>query len=186
MKRLFIAVKLTPQEKMLETYSAIRQELSYNKIRWVEPDKFHLTLKFLGHTTVESIPIVIDIIDSVVSTESSFNIDIKNTGIFGSSYDPRIIWFGIEKNNQLVNLTKTLIDELDLAGFKKDRQNFVPHISIGRIKKLADKKLFNEQISNYRDVFLQTSIINRLILYESILTKDGPVYKEIHSVLLKL
>ena len=185
MKRLFIAIKIDPENPMLNTYMSIRKEFRSEKIRWIEPDKFHLTLKFLGDTYVDSIPIVIDVIESVFSTQSSFSIDIKNTGIFGSRYDPRVLWFGIEKCSELVRLTTDLIEELDLAGFKKDRQNFVPHLTIGRIKQIRDKKWFNEKLLKYREVFMQTTKVDKVILYQSILTKEGPIYKEINTTLLK-
>ena len=185
MKRLFVAIKIEPKNSMSETYMSIRETYRNEKIRWIEPDKFHLTLKFLGDTYVDSIPIVIDVIESVFSTQSSFNIDIANTGIFGSRYDPRVIWFGIQNSANLVGLAGDLVEELDLAGFKKDRQNFVPHLTIGRIKQIRDKKWFNEQLLKYREVFMQTTKVDKIILYESILTKQGPIYKEINTTMLK-
>jgi len=39
-----------------------------------------------------------------------------------------------------------IINNLDIAGFSKDRQNFVPHFTIGRIRKILNKQLLNIEI----------------------------------------
>jgi len=181
MKRLFIAIKIIPDENMLKQYYSLREALSDNKIVWVEPDKFHLTLKFLGDTSQDSINIVNNIIIDTLESKRSFDIEFKNTGIFGSKYDPRVIWFGISENHEFLKLGNDLLNNLHDGGFKRDRQNFVPHLTIGRIKRIEDKMFFNRMISNFRNVYLQRFTINKVILYESILRKEGPVYKVVSS-----
>ncbi len=181
MKRLFIAIKIIPEGNTLEKYHELRQALNYNKIRWVEPDKLHVTIKFLGDTYEDRIPIVSSVIRSTIKASGSFNIELKNVGIFGSRYRPRVIWFGISDNEMLSTIANDLIINLDIEGFKNDRQNFVPHLTVGRIKHIEDKVLFNNEIKKFHDLFFQESFVERLILYESILTSKGPVYNEIES-----
>ncbi len=180
MKRLFIAIKLVPNASILSVYNSLRKELSYNKIRWVEPTNFHLTLKFIGETHENKIPYIIDIIKNTIDSYGKIKLDINKIGIFGSSYKPRIIWFGIAENKKIDNLANDMINNLDAAGFVKDTQNFVPHFTIGRITNIIDKKTFNHSIEKQRSVIFQKTEVKNIVLYESILSGKKTRYNEIY------
>ncbi|MBC8320045.1 MAG: RNA 2',3'-cyclic phosphodiesterase [Bacteroidetes bacterium] len=185
MKRLFVAIKIIPDENSLRVYHSLKQALIFDKIRWVDPDNFHITLKFFGNTTEERIPDISNVVQNTVELFKPLNIELKNAGIFGSSYKPRVIWFGIAENKQLTELGINLLNNLNDAGFPKDRQNFVPHLTIGRITKITDKQLFMKEIEKVKNVFFQKSKIDKVILFESILSTHGPTYKVINSFPLK-
>ena len=74
------------------------------------------------------------------------------------------------------SLGLTILKSLDEAGFPQDRQNFVPHLTIGRIKQLTDKAKFQEEVGRFKDVFFQELEVDEIILFESILRPDGPQY----------
>ena len=181
MKRLFLAIKLIPDENLLKTYHSLQQSFRYDRIRWVDLVNFHITLKFFGNTSEEKIPIISEVVKNVLKSYGSLNLELENCGVFGSKYKPRVIWFGIANNNQLKNLGIELLNDLHDAGFVKDRQNFAPHITVGRITKIVDKRLFNEKMSKVKYVFLQQIIFDKIILFESILSSGGPQYNVINS-----
>lgn len=185
MKRLFIAIKVIPEQSTINVYKSLRKSLYAQNIRWVDPDNFHITLKFLGDTYVEDIPIVNNLIGNIVADKRSFDIELANTGIFGSRYKPRLIWFGCSNCQQLNVLADDLFCNLDDIGFSRDRQNFIPHLTIGRISLIRDKNLLNEQIAKYKNVEFQKVKIDKLHLLESNLNKDGPNYKIINTYKLK-
>jgi 2'-5' RNA ligase len=176
MKRLFVAVKIAPGENFLKTYYSLKKDLKNEKIKWVEPQNMHITLKFLGETHHDKIPLIENVLKRVAINNSSFGFSVENTGVFGSRYNPRVLWFGINNNKQLKNLGEEIIDALDAAGFKRDRQNFVPHLTVGRIKFLESKKYFQRVVDGYKNVFFQNVEVNKFYLYESILKSTGPVY----------
>ncbi|MAE09040.1 MAG: RNA 2',3'-cyclic phosphodiesterase [Bacteroidetes bacterium] len=181
MKRLFIAVKLIPDDNLLKIYYSLKKALQYDKIRWVHPDNFHITLKFLGTTPEEKISTISEVMINTLTLTKVLDIELNNVGIFGSKYKPRVIWFGINENKQMKNLGIRLLDSLHNAGFPKDRQNFIPHLTVGRITKITGKQLFNYEIEKVRNVYIQKVAIDRVILYESILTSKAPIYNELFS-----
>lgn len=185
MKRLFIAVKLIPNDNLLKIYYSLKKALQNDKIRWVPPDNFHLTLKFLGDTPEEKISTISEAMVNSLSSNKVVNIELNNVGIFGSKYKPRVIWFGINENRQLKDLGMKLLIDLHDAGFPKDRQNFVPHLTVGRITKITDKQLFNIEIDKRRNVFIQRAVVDKIILFESILTSKIPIYNELKSFTLR-
>ena len=105
MKRLFAAIKVNPSEGFLKAYYGLQTNLRNEKIKWANIDNIHITLKFFGETTEEKIPGIKDKLESIAAKHSSFSIDIKDIGIFGSSYKPRVIWFGINENKSLTKVS---------------------------------------------------------------------------------
>ncbi len=184
MKRLFVAVKIVPDENFLKSYVALRHALQLEKISWVKPDNFHLTLKFLGKTPEEKLPAIRSALQQVAEQTEAFSMKMTGTGIFGSAYKPRVLWFGVENDMAIHQLGETVLNTLDKAGFPRDRQNFVPHLTVGRINKIEHKKIFQEAIAAHRHDFLQEFPVGKIILYESMLKPSGVVYKVVMDFLL--
>ena len=181
MKRIFLAIKIPPTEKFNTLYQNLRFDLKNEKIKWVDSNNLHLTLKFFGETEEVKIEEISLFIDNIVSNTASFSFEISKLGIFGSNYQPKIIWLGINNNKALINLASTLLNNLKAIGFERDRQNFVPHLTLGRINYLTDKERFNKIIKKNNISEIQTINVNEIFLFESILRKEGPPYNVIGS-----
>jgi 2'-5' RNA ligase len=181
MKRLFVAIKIHPSREFLETYNSLKTGLKFAKITWVRPESIHITLKFFGETEERRIPDISKVLHEVAGRHKPFISELVNVGIFGSSYDPKVIWFGIEKSEPLKELGIDVLQSVEKIGWEKDRQNFVPHLTVGRIKFIPDKHLFQSVIDDHKKTRMQEFRVSEFHLYESILLKEGPVYKVIES-----
>jgi len=184
MKRLFVAVKIKPGQEFLNAYYGLKKDLAFEKVKWVNEDNFHFTLKFLGETEESIIAKIINALERVSINTKSIKLKIENLGIFGSRYNPRVIWFGIEKSSQIDEFVNKILNKLDEAGFKRDRQNFVPHITVGRIKNVNNIKHLKSTIDKYKTSLYQEETINEMYLLESVITPDGPIYKIIKEIKL--
>ena len=184
MKRLFAAIKIHPSAKYISLFNEITSSLRHERIKWVEPENMHLTLKFFGETDENQIPVIRLALEKAVTQSNPFILKIANTGIFGSRYDPRVVWFGIEQQEDLEYLVQNIFTELEKCGWEQNRQNFVPHLTIGRIKELKDKPLFQQIISKYNTVEIQEEYVSEITLYESILRREGPLYVNVFSAKL--
>lgn len=178
-KRLFAAVKIHPSDEFLKIYNQIKTSLKHERITWVKPTAMHLTIKFFGETAVSKIPAISECLRQAVREVKSFEVKIENTGMFGSRYEPRVIWFGIEDRNAMQELFMSVSGQLKKIGILPDRQNFVPHLTIARIKEIKNKQFFQSVLEQYRVHESGKEIIKELILYESILQRDGPIYKPV-------
>jgi len=184
MKRLFLAVKIHPSARYISLFNEITASLSHERIKWVEPENMHLTLKFFGETDEKQIPHIRQAVDGAVAKSKPFTMKIANAGIFGSRYDPRVVWFGIEPEEELDYLAQNIFEELEKCGHERDRQNFVPHLTIGRIKEIKDKPLFQKIIGGYNTVEIQEENVTEITLYESILRREGPLYVKVFAFTL--
>lgn len=186
MKRLFAAVKIHPSPEFLKTYNSLKTGLKFCRITWVKPESIHITLKFFGETEEKKIPEISRVLKEVAMRHQPFSCELVNAGIFGSSYSPKVIWFGIENADPLKKLGMDVIQSCDAIGWEPDRQNFVPHLTIGRIKDVPDKHLFQRMIDAHKTDWLQEFSVAGFNLYESILLREGPVYKAIESYKLSV
>ena len=184
MKRLFVAVTIKPGQEFLNAYYGLKKDLAFEKIRWVKEDNFHFTLKFLGETEELLIAKIINTLENISLNTQPIKLKIGNMGIFGSRYNPRVIWAGIENSTQIDEFVNKILNKLDEAGFKRDRQNFVPHITVGRIKNVNNKEHLKNTIDKYKTSLYQEDTINKIYLFESVLRSDGPIYKVIKKIKL--
>jgi RNA 2',3'-cyclic 3'-phosphodiesterase len=181
MKRLFTAIRIQPDKAFLDQLHSLQQQLRHERIKWVEERNIHITLKFFGETEEGKIPALIDIQQKIAEKVCPFFFSLQNLGIFGSKYDPRVVWVGIEPYKELVGLMELFREELRKAGYEPDRQNLVPHLTIGRIKEIRDKELFHRSIGEFKNISSEKIAAKDFHLYESILRREGPEYRVIKT-----
>lgn len=176
MKRIFAAVKTEPGENFIRSYGELRSRLIAEPIKWVEEHNIHITIKFFGETEENLIPAISETLGMIAQNCPVVNFKLKGIGLFGSKYQPRVVWAGVDPPGPLACLMQTTQKEMEKYGFKNDSQNIVPHLTLGRIKDLKDKQLFQKVINSYREIHSDPMKISECILYESILHREGPQY----------
>ena len=186
MKRLFIATPVITLSAEIQKISAdLRFKLRHDDIVWVKDDVRHLTLRFLGATAPQQVPAIRRALAEACAQNAPFNLEINKTGVFGSHYHPEVIWLGFDHFEPFRKLFEDLEPKLQGLGFDPNYGNFVPHITLGRIKNLHDKRKFWEYIEQaQKESFAQDLTISELHLYQSFLHKDGPEYKVIGKATL--
>ncbi|MEI6766508.1 MAG: RNA 2',3'-cyclic phosphodiesterase [Bacteroidota bacterium] len=181
MKRLFAAVKIEPDENFIRIFTALKAGLAGEAIRWSAVDNMHVTLKFFGETHDNIIPDICSALQKVKPGVHDFELRITGTGMFGSRYKPRVIWFGLEGIEPLQIMAARLNENIVPLGYPADRQNFVPHLTAGRMNSIRDKQHFQKVLDAFKVVKLQTVSVKTFHLYESVLYKSGPVYHVIET-----
>ena len=137
--------------------------------RLTSSENLHLTLKFLGEIEEEAINDVKKRLFSI--THPPFELTLKDVGVFSQKFI-KIIWVKVSG----VPL-QPLVDNCLKDIFKLENR-FMGHITIARVRSLADKKSFL-QLINATTVNKVPFMVKDVYLKESILTPDGPVYKDI-------
>lgn len=185
MKRTFLAVKIIPGDRFSDTFNEIKSALQHEKIKWVETHNMHITLKFFGDTSDSEIDTIEKIVAPIARETPSFHVKVEGTGFFGKSRQPRVLWFGINDGSRLKNVGNHVLNALEKAGFEKERNEFNPHLTLGRIKFIKDIELFREVIEDFRNEEIQESEISEIILFESILHPGGPEYNPLRKFRLE-
>ena len=137
--------------------------------RLTSSENLHLTLKFLGEIEEDAIHDVKKRLSSI--THSPFELTLKDVGVFSQKFI-KIIWVKISD----VPL-QPLVDNCLKDIFKLENR-FMGHITIARVRSLADKKSFL-QLINVITINEESFMVKDFYLKESILTPDGSIYKNI-------
>ena len=145
--RTFVSVSVPKEIVNIQSMLKSTVEPKGLKVRWVMNGKMHLTLKFLGNTTEGSIDNLNEALFNVVKSAKVINLSISGTGAFPVKGRPNVLWLGIKGDiDELKQLTVNINNSLEPLGFITEKRDFLPHVTIARIKS-NQKKIPN--ISNY-------------------------------------
>jgi len=181
--RTFIAVDLNADIK--NKIKRIIRELDNGtrSVRWVGIEGIHLTLKFLGDTTIDRAAQVGAALAEVGQNVSSFPLRIAGTGAFPPGSRPRVLWVGIDPSKDLRDLVASIEKAMIPLGFSQETRPFSPHITIGRVKDSSRLESVMSGLNTYKDRVFGQMTVQSLLFFESRLKPTGAEYsilKEIH------
>ena len=146
------------------------------KIRWLPPEYYHLTLVFLGD--VESVKISALQLALERKLESTKAVPLTISAITPFPFSrPRIAAALVEHTTELLRLQSNVTNCVRKCGITPERRRFVPHVTLGRLKPHAGKTI-DFQARN----ILLSGIADYMTLFQSELTPD----RAIHSALAEI
>ena len=134
-------------------------------------ENLHLTLKCLGEIKDATLNEIKKRLSSI--KYHPFELTLKGIGVFSQKI-VKIVWVKISTAP-----LQQLIDNC-LNDIFKPEHRFMGHVTIARVKKLKDKDKFLKLINSTK-INMITFIVREFHLKESILTKEGPIYKVINK-----
>jgi RNA 2',3'-cyclic 3'-phosphodiesterase len=184
-KRLFIGIPVTRSGELEDTVTSMRKAFTESKIRWVVTGQWHITLHFLGNVPSGLIQDISGEMKTTLQSVSSFSCRMKSIGVFKSIRQPSVVWCGLDPQPPFGNIYAKLYPVLSLVGHEKPQPRFTPHITLGRVKKIHDRRLLVTWLEKVQDTSFGTFSVDEVNLYESRLTPGGPVYRILYSVQLE-
>ncbi len=197
--RIFVAIDISSQaKKEIEKLLKVLKRKHW-KVKWEKPDKLHLTLAFLGWRKPEKLALITKICQKSATNMEPFMISFKGLGCFPDYDQPRVVWLGLKGDLQtLAKLHKQLNQNLKESGFKIDSRPFSPHITLGRLKKARakERREIGRQLKSLRIMNSPASPrrsrgrvesgtrVDRVVIYESKLSRLGAEYKRLKEVKL--
>lgn len=173
-RRLFIAIEVESTRAIQNFYLPLKKELEEYRVKWMLPEYFHITLRFLGNTPPKLIDPLNKVLEHTASRFHPFEIQLHGLGIFGGM-QPKVLWMGIKPTPELDKLYLNVNEVINNLGFKLNESKITPHITLGRINKSTSyEAVFNVQVKH--DVAFGSQIVKEICLYESILDKTGARY----------
>src|SRR4029078_8317708 len=135
--RTFIAVELSPGVKHRAGELIKKLKPTGADVNWVQPVQMHLTLKFLGEVPRDDIIPICKVAQDVAAQFEPFDLGFRGTGAFPHTDHPRTLWIGIEDGLAEIRALQKELEQklLDKLGFPKERRQFTPHLTIGRVHK---------------------------------------------------
>lgn len=188
MIRSFIAIELRDEETV-ENIGALTSRLKKNqqKLKIVEPQNLHITIKFLGDIQETLAPqiystLMTDINEKIFQGKV-FQYKLKGIGQFNKF---AVLWVKINGNIPFLQNIKDSVEDLLHENFniaRDKRTRFKPHLTIGRLKKgRINYQTFDalkKIIADNKDLNLGVFNISQLKLKKSQLTPKGPIYSDL-------
>lgn len=148
-------------------------------VRWVPPENFHVTLKFLGACDEDNVE---DIVAAMrkASRHLPIELTIGGVGAFPSSGSARVIWVGATDLEDRVQKVYNVLEKgAEKRGFPREKRRYTPHITVGR--------------SRNKPVSLPRGLLERfaeklplearyIVLFESVLKSSGAEYSVLEKV----
>jgi RNA 2',3'-cyclic 3'-phosphodiesterase len=141
--------------------------------RWVPPENFHLTLRFIGEVDGAEFH---DIDAALAGIRAPrFTVSFAGVGHFGSGGKLRSIWAGVDKQPALTHLRDKIESAVVRAGAEPNGQKFHPHVTLARSKGEPVPKLgeFLVQHSLFRS---QPFEVTHFTLFSSFLNHTAAIY----------
>ncbi len=182
--RSFVAIKvpdlITPQ------LVGLQRELQNSpiKVRWVEPQNFHLTLHFIGDVDPEKVEDIVRELKTGVKDFSPFSLNFAGVGGFPREGKLRVVWAGVGRGrNELLKLQPAVVEALKRAEVEIEGDNkFHPHLTLGRVKGKTNTRPLRVLLEEQRGFVSSDFSVSSLQLIKSQLTPSGPVYSVLEDI----
>lgn len=181
--RLFVGLDI-PQETRDRIARFVEGLRSFAPdVRFVNPETFHVTLKFIGDTNK------VDEIERVLTPIRSpeFNVSFAGAGYFPGVKNPRVFWAGIQAPPELASLAAAIDGVLTPLGFEPERGPYQPHLTLARSgsgrprptpgdKPNPKFQRLQQRLSTMPQPDFGTMTAHEFFLYESKLSPRGAQY----------
>jgi 2'-5' RNA ligase len=141
--------------------------------RWVPPQNYHLTLRFIG-----GIPghVARDVDDALLAIRArGFALTLTGMGTFAKGGVSNALWVGVERTPSLDHLRNKIETALQRCGLEPERRRFQPHVTLARLDNPAEGKVV--AFVQAHNLFRTEPIpVEHFTLFSSLLNKDHAVY----------
>lgn len=151
MPRIFTG--LAVPETMAEDLSRLCGGLM--SARWVDPEDYHLTLRFIGDVDERTANEIADLLYQV--RKRTLEVTLTGLGAFGGDR-PRELYVAVKQSQQLSELQAEHERIMRRAGLPPETRKFVPHVTLARLTRDATARQVADWIA-LRGLFLSRSFL---------------------------
>ena len=168
--RLFVGLEL-PWE--LRRRVAMLANAGIPGARWVPPENYHVTLRFIG----EAPRYLAEEIDHALAAlkAPAFTLTCAGIGTFAKGGRSQALWLGVERCEPLERLQGKIETALQRCGLEPERRRFSAHVTLARLDNGVEAKVaaFVQAHNLFRSDPIQ---VGHFTLFSSLLGKDQAVY----------
>ena len=194
--RLFVAIPLPAaiRDAVGRSADAIRSEAASvvpaSAFKWVRPENYHVTLKFLGDVGESQVAHVVDACRAAAGAVPSLTLTAGPILLHPHQGSVRLVVAELTGDVRAsVTLATRLEEALLPLGFPRERRAFWPHVTIARTRSplrlnVAERARWKEMAEASRIASAAFSV-DSIELIESDLRPGGPVYTVVETLRLE-
>ena len=173
MPRIFVAALLPDHIKKEVSRILQNADKSFSGVSWEKPEKIHITLKFVGSVNDKTRDDILSRLNKIAKNTLSITLSFSHIDAFPDFRRPRVLVVRLSASKEINNLNLLIEDELLELGIEKEQRSFIPHITLGRIKKGFRIKEKGLKIDK------KEFIIDQIAVVKSELKKEGSEYNNL-------
>lgn len=142
--RLFVAVPIDEalRSALRQATVAWRARPDLARLRWTDPEHWHLTLAFIGASDPVDVPAIADALRSVGRRHAARRLATGGLGAFPSRTRATVAWYGVQDPDALLD---ALAADVAPAVGVEPKGRFRPHITLARVKEPTDLRRWLEE-----------------------------------------
>jgi 2'-5' RNA ligase len=184
--RSFIAVAVPPASAERLRVAQEKLMAVEPKIKWVNPDGFHITLKFLGGVEQSRLQALWKAVSGALDGVARFTMHFQGIGAFPNLNRARVVWAGVTDGaDELMGIAKRIEAISSEHGFEPETRPFAAHLTLGRAREPAPNPALAEAMRELASAELGQVTVDRVLLMKSELTRQGAIYHELEHKLLQ-
>ncbi len=168
MPRLFTAIEVPKEIGMM--LSGLRGGI--HGARWISPEYYHLTLRFIGDIDDRTANEVAGMLDMV--ERPSFNVTLTGLDHFGGR-KPRAIFAAVQPSPALVELQAEHERMMQRIGLPAEGRRFTPHVTLARLRDASVLEVA-DYLSTRGGFRPMQFPVSRFVLYSSRASQGGGPY----------
>lgn len=172
-RRLFVGVEIPEVARSVawDAFAPVRE--AFPKAKWVPPENFHVTLKFLGPVWPRLVSWVEQGCASAAAVVEPFELSLSGAGRFPDSGKASTLWAGVaDPERGTWKLAERLDAELG-EEFPAERHPFSPHLTVARSRPPLDI----DDVLGRVTLTAGPWVVSELLLIESHLGRPAPRYE---------
>ena len=183
MKTHFFFALVLPDEVKAYLHGVTEQiKPDYPFKKWLHQADYHITMAFLGDAPEPMRKDAIQRVKQALAGESSFNLELSETGVFGQKDSPRILWADVKREERLYAIQSKIYNACTEAGFMLDKKPFKPHITLAR--KFTGENFSLDGLRHSASLGPQGFKATRIALYQTHIGAS-PSYVPIDTIILE-
>jgi 2'-5' RNA ligase len=169
MQRLFVALSIP--DAVAQSLAPLQSGVP--GARWQTREQLHLTLRFIGDVDGRNAAMIADALAAIEAPR--FTMELHSVGEFGGKH-PHALWAGVRANDALLHLQRKVETAIQRAGQVADSHKYTPHVTLARLRS-ANIGRVADWLTDHALYTSEPIAVDGFILYSSVLTSDGSVYR---------
>ena len=167
--RAFVALPLGAAAlgRVAEAIESLRPHVA--GVRWVRPEGLHLTLRFLGPSSLHALTALEPALRATAGECPVAVARLASLGLFPERGSPRVLWLSVDVGPRVLALQEACERAAIAAGFAPEDRPFRPHLTLGRWRDRRPRPHLPE-------LDLGETLLDRLVLFKSELGPGGAVH----------
>jgi RNA 2',3'-cyclic 3'-phosphodiesterase len=164
--------------------------------KWVGPETFHVTLKFIGEKSSEEVERVRQVLRE--SKATPFQLSFSGYGFFPNPKSARVFWVGIHADERLQQLAAQVDAATATLDIPREEHGFKPHLTLARARgasgsphrrtardRASPFMRLHEKLQALSEPEFGTMAATEFFLYESKLSPKGAQYTKLERFALQ-